>query len=161
MEMARIANRMIERMTGRRLGRLIGRLVLGLALGAALTAAGCGRSLCPDGMATDSNRSKVGAGAFCHSRADQRRAAWLEFYRDTDRRQLCAYVDGRADGPYQAWHPRGQRWLEGHYAQGKKAGRWTQWAVDGRKVADGEYREGNLIEGAPVGFPATCEAVTW
>jgi hypothetical protein len=134
---------------------------LGLALCAALGAAGCGRRVCPEGMTIDPARSQAGTKAFCRSSSDKSRAAWIEFYRGTDPRQLCPFIGGRPGGRYQAFHPGGARWLEGRYENGQKIGRWTQWAPDGRVVADGKYRDGQLVEGAPVGFPATCETVTW
>ena len=125
------------------------------------SAPGCGKPICPRGSRSTPSDRTPGASAFCQSRDDKSRAAWLELHDGTERRQLCPFVGGRPAGLYQAWHPGGARRLEGHYDSGKKIGRWTQWAADGRKVADGEYRDGQLVEGAPVGFPATCESVTW
>jgi hypothetical protein len=155
MEMARIANRMI----------LVGALWLGAA-------GACSKSVCPNGMRLDTKRSKPGVNAYCEG-VGQRvgqgvgqdigdtRAAFIELHRGGGRRQICAYVGGRPAGVFQAFHPDGARWLEGQYDNGRKSGRWTQWAPDGHRVADGEYRNGVMIEGAPVGFPAVCEAVTW
>lgn len=158
MEMARVAR-------GQRGRQMIGRalrIVAGaLALGAAAAAGGCGKPLCPTGMQVDSKRSTAGANAFCVNPTDKSRSVYIDLYPNGARRQICAFVDGKASGPYAAFHPGGARWLEGRYEDGRKVGRWTQWAADGRKVADGVYRQGLTVEGAPVGFPATCESVVW
>jgi hypothetical protein len=134
-----------------------------LAAWLALTAAGCGKGVCPPGMRAqaDDRRSKPGVTTFCESAADKSRAALVDLYPDGARRQICPFLDGRPGGAYQSFHPGGARWLEGRYENGLKVGRWTQWTPDGRKVADGEYRAGQTIEGAPVGFPATCERIAW
>jgi hypothetical protein len=150
MEMARLANRLI---------RGLSTATLGAAL---LGAGGCGKPICPTGMRLDSRRSKPGVNAFCESVTDKSRAAFIELHRDGGgRRQVCPFVGGRPTGLYQAFHPDGGRWLEGRYENGVKVGRWTQWASDGRRVADGDYRDGQMVEGAPVGFPATCETIAW
>ena len=99
--------------------------------------------------------------AFCVNPTDSHQAAFVELHPNGAQRQVCPFVDGQPSGLYRAFHPGGERWLEGRYENGLKVGRWTQWAADGRKVADGEYRAGLMVEGAPVGFPATCESVTW
>ena len=135
-----------------------------VAAGVSLLGAGCGRSICPDGMTLDKQRSQPGAVAFCQSTSDRARAVWIELQPGAERnqrRQQFPFVGGRPAGAYAAFHPNGARWLEGQYEGGLKAGRWTQWSPDGKKVADGQYRDGQLIEGAPVGFPATCESVKW
>ena len=74
-------------------------------------------------------------------------------------RQVCNYTAGRPDGPFEAYHPDGKRWIEGQYANGRLHGPWTQWDDRGAKVVAGEYREGALISGAPVGIAAVCELV--
>ncbi|HET6147802.1 MAG TPA: hypothetical protein VFH68_09740 [Polyangia bacterium] len=124
-------------------------------------AGGCGKTVCPDGMRLDGKRSQPGVNAYCQSTTDKARTAYLQLHPGGGRRQVCSYLSGRAAGPYQAFHPDGTRWLEGRYENGLKVGRWVQWAPDGRKVADGAYRDGLTVEGAPVGFPATCETITW
>jgi len=149
---------------GWRTAALTSAVPLALALAAAvgiLAAGGCGKTVCPAGMRLDGKRSQPGVNAYCQSTTDKSRAAYVQLHPGGGRRQVCAYVNGRATGPYQAFHPNGARWLEGRYENGLKVGRWTQWAADGRKVADGEYRGGSTVEGAPVGFPATCETITW
>jgi hypothetical protein len=152
MEMARVTLGMIRRRPA---------LVAALVLGAALGAGGCGKVLCPSGMRADTQRSKPGASVFCVNPTDTTRAAFVDLHPNGARRQICPFVAGKPSGTYQAFHPGGERWLEGRYENGLKVGRWTQWAADGHKVADGEYREGLTVEGAPVGFPASCESVTW
>jgi hypothetical protein len=154
MEMARVARRMMA----------TARLGLGFALviaGLGLAAGGCSKAVCPGGMRLDGKRSQPGINAFCESTTDKTRAAYIQLYQNGGRRQVCPFVNGHATGAYQAFHPGGSRWLEGRYENGQKVGRWTQWAPDGRKVADGQYRQGSTIEGAPVGFPATCETISW
>ena len=131
-----------------------------LAICAALSVAGCGKAVCPTGMRADPQRSKPGQTAFCVNPTDNHQTAFVDLYPDGARRQVCLFVDGIPAGLYRAFHSGGERWLEGRYENGQKVGRWTQWAADGRKVADGEYREGLTVEGAPVGFPATCEKFT-
>jgi hypothetical protein len=135
----------------------------GAALGVllALAAGGCGKAVCPAGLRPDDRRSKPGVTTFCESPTDKSRAAFVDLYPDGARRQICPFLGGRPGGAYQAFHPNGARWLEGRYENGRKVGRWTQWSPDGRKVADGEYREGQTVEGAPVGFPASCERIAW
>src|SRR5206468_1035908 len=133
----------------------------GLACLTSLTTTGCSKALCPAGMQPDGKRSQSGVNAYCVSTTDKTRTAYIELHATGGPRQVCAFAGGRANGPYQAFHPGGARWLEGRYEDGLKVGRWTQWAPDGRKVADGEYRAGQAIQGAPVGFPATCETITW
>jgi hypothetical protein len=177
MEMARIAHR-LNRRQPRRTTTVSARATptpLMLALGALMLAVvGCGKSLCPAGMHVDSKRSKAGVNAFCDSTTDKDRGAFVDLYPGGGRRQVCLFDlhlgpgpgsggrgAARPGGAYQAFHPDGARWLEGRYENGVKVGRWTQWAPDGRKVAEGQYRDGLMIEGAPVGFPATCEAIVW
>jgi len=144
------------------------RLTLGMtrlrALAAALAilcTAGCGKPICPPGMRADAKRSKPGTNAFCVNPTDSRETAFVELHANGAQRQVCPFVESKPSGLYRAFHPGGERWLEGRYENGLKVGRWTQWAPDGRKVADGEYRAGLMVEGAPVGFPATCERVVW
>ena len=171
MEMARIENRLTgaprapargatttPTATAAPAARTTATLALGLLL---LGAGGCGKEICPQGMRLDGKRSRPGVNAYCEGVGDRTRAAFIELHRGGGRRQVCPFAEGRPAGPYQAFHPDGSRWLEGRYENGHKAGRWTQWAPDGRKVADGEYRDGLMVEGAPVGFPASCETVTW
>ncbi len=153
MEMARVTLGMICRSQPA--------LVAALVLGAVLGAGGCGKPLCPGDMRIDAQRSRPGQTAFCVNPTDSSRAAFVDLHPNGARRQVCPFSAGKPSGVYQAFHPGGERWLEGRYENGLKVGRWTQWAPDGRKVADGEYREGLTVEGAPVGFPATCESVTW
>ena len=148
MEMARVAHRLT--------------LALAVALvGAGLGASGCSKAPCPSGMRVDGKRSQPGINAYCVSATDKTRTTYVQLHPNGAPRQICPFVSGRGAGPYQAFHPSGARWLEGRYDNGLKVGRWTQWAPDGRKVADGEYRAGTIVEGAPVGFPATCETITW
>lgn len=121
----------------------------------------CSRSICPDGMSLDGGKSQPGRVAFCRSRADAGRTLWIQLADGGARRQACPFLAGRPAGLYQAWHKNGRLWLEGRYAGGLKVGRWAQWDESGKPVADGEYRDGALVQGAPVGAPATCETVTW
>jgi hypothetical protein len=136
-------------------------LAAALAIGVALGTPGCDKPICPPGTRADAKRSKPGQNAFCVNPTDTRQAAFVDLHPNGAQRQVCPFVDGKPSGLYRAFHPGGERWLEGRYEDGLKVGRWTQWAADGRKVADGEYRAGLMVEGAPVGFPATCESVTW
>ena len=166
MEMARVAHGLIRQLPRLRAGAgwRTATLKIAVALAAAvamLGAGGCGKAVCPGGMRLDGKRSQPGVNAYCQSTTDKSRAAYVQLHPGGGRRQVCAYVNGRATGPYQAFHPDGARWLEGRYENGLKVGRWTQWAADGRKVADGAYRDGLTVEGAPVGFPATCETIAW
>jgi hypothetical protein len=126
-----------------------------------LALAGCGKRHCPDDMQADSRRSKKGQVVFCVSKTDKSQAAWIELHDPKQRKQLCPFLGGRPGGLYQAWHSNGARRLEGRYQGGLKVGVWTQWAPDGRKMGDGEYRDGKLIQGVPVGTPASCEEVVW
>jgi len=162
MEVARVADRLSRARAAAPATLLVAAL---LALLCQLTIDGCATNPCPDGTALDPKRSKTGAVAFCQNRTDPSRALWIELQPDASgkpaRRQVCSFLGGRAGGPYTAFHPNGARWLEGQYDSGQKTGRWTQWSPDGRKVAEGLYRDGQLIEGAPVGFPATCEKAVW
>jgi hypothetical protein len=73
--------------------------------------------------------------------------------------QSCGYRDKKAEGPFQAWHKGGSRWIEGQYRGGEKEGMWIQWDKAGNRVAEGEYRSGRLVSGAPVGMVAVCETV--
>jgi hypothetical protein len=135
-----------------------------VTLAAALAIVGCGKKACPDGMVLDRARSKATRTrpvAFCVSTTDASRSLWIELYATKQQKQACPFVAGRPGGTYQAWHKDGARHLEGRYENGLKTGRWTQWSDDGQKAGDGEYRDGQLIQGAPVGTPATCEAVAW
>jgi hypothetical protein len=159
MEMARVADWLTRCKTGYQV------IALGAALGMLVGGGGCSKPLCPAGMRVDpqrnSQRFPAGANAFCVNPADKSHTVFIQLHPNGARRQVCPFIDGKPAGAYQAFHAGGERWLEGRYENGLKVGRWTQWAPDGRKVADGEYREGLTIEGAPVGFPATCESITW
>jgi len=142
-------------------GLIPAKLAFAIASLASLTMLSCSKPICPSGMQLDGQRSRPGVNAYCVSTTDKTRASYVQLHPTGGPRQICAFAGGRASGPYQAFHPNGARWLEGRYDDGLKVGRWTQWAPDGRKVADGEYREDQAVEGAPVGFPATCETITW
>jgi hypothetical protein len=74
-------------------------------------------------------------------------------------RQRCSFLEGVLDGPFEAAHPGGQKWVQGRYQAGALAGKWVQWNPTGQKVAEGEYREGRLISGAPVAVAAICETI--
>ncbi len=133
------------------------RHLVAVAVLAAAATAGCSRSKgCPAGLNFVSSRSTPGKEIWCVAK-DGKRAHWIEFYGKDDRRQSCAYNDGRPEGSFTAWHSGGKPWLEGEYRYGTKAGVWTQWDKNGGKVAQAEYRNGELIAGAPVGIPAACE----
>ncbi|MEA2700655.1 MAG: hypothetical protein QOI66_4926 [Myxococcales bacterium] len=138
-----------------------GRITVAVAILPLALFAGCGKHLCPDDMVLDSQRSQAGKVAFCTSRADRSRATWIQSYDSGQHRQVCPFLGGRPGGTYHSWHKNGTRWLEGRYLNGLKDGRWAQWSEDGHPVGDGEYRDGALVQGAPVGTPATCEAVIW
>jgi hypothetical protein len=135
--------------------------LVSLAAWLALAGLGCGKRLCPEGLDQDSKRSQPNKIVFCASKADPGRALWIQLWDNGQRRQVCPFLGGRPGGTYTAFHKTGGRWLEGRYGSGVKAGRWTQWSEDGQPVGNGEYRDGALIQGAPVGAPATCETVTW
>lgn len=137
-------------------GRLTAATIVSLTLFAA-----CSKRVCPDEMELDQAKSQPGRVAFCTSRADRSHAVWIQLYDSGTRRQLCPFLGSRPGGVYRSWHKNGSHWLEGRYLNGVKTGRWAQWNEDGHPVADGEYREGALVQGAPVGAPAACEAITW
>jgi hypothetical protein len=111
-----------------------------------------------------SQRSEDGKFTLC--RGDDKTAQWTEFYPPAagsaarERRQVCLYRDGKAEGVFTSWHPGGKRWVEGAFHEGQKAGLWNQWNKEGIRVADGTYRDGLLTAGAPVGMVARCESIT-
>ncbi len=43
--------------------------------------------------------------------------------------------DGKADGPFAAWHENGQMSEQGIYKAGKKEGLWILWGEDGKEVS--------------------------
>jgi hypothetical protein len=151
MEMARVAHRL----------RVAVALLAVTGAVAGFGAGGCSKAACPSGTRADGKRSQPGVNAYCVSATDSTHTTYVQLHGNGGPRQVCPFVSGRASGAYQAFHPTGARWIEGRYENGFKIGRWTQWAPDGRKVADGAYRLGTIVEGAPVGFPATCETITW
>lgn len=119
-----------------------------------------GPGLCPEGMKPDRGRGVEGKSVWCKGKdAQNTEERWLELWSPTERRQSCAYQQGRPQGPFLAWHKGGKRWIEGQYRGGEKEGMWTQWDKDGNRVAEGEYRGGRLVSGAPVGMVALCETV--
>jgi hypothetical protein len=119
-------------------------------------AAGCREAdPCTKPLVLVANRSAAGESILCKT-SDGRIAQWTS-YKDGKPWEICRYRDGRPDGPFQALHPTGGRWIEGAYERGALSGRWSQWDKTGALVAEAEYREGRLIEGAPVGMAATCE----
>ena len=73
------------------------------------------------------------------------------------RRQMCSYIEGKADGSYTAWFPTGKVWISGMYRGGEKAGKWVQYNEEGAVIAKAEYRFGRFVAGAPVGRMARCE----
>ncbi len=119
----------MARITLRMMLRRPAALVTALALGAVLGTAGCDKPLCPTGMRADARRSKPGASAFCVNPTDSDQAAFVDLHPNGARRQVCLFVDGKASGLYRAFHPGGERWLEGRYENGRKVGRWTQWGA--------------------------------
>jgi hypothetical protein len=128
-----------------------------VAMAAGLGGAGCRRSSsCPAGL----EELRVGTDSlWCK---DQQTGArlYVQMHPGTKRwRQKCAFTKAGLDGPFEATHPGGQKWIEGRYEAGRLAGKWTQWDEAGNKVADGEYRDGHLVAGAPVAVAAVCDKV--
>lgn len=112
---------------------------------------------CPSGMEPVAAPAGVKTELWCKT-PDGSRARWFELTAEGGKRQVCSYVDGRPEGQYLAWHANGRTWIEGAYREGTKVGKWDQWDDAGAHVAQGEYRSGEFVAGAPVGFPAKCEA---
>jgi hypothetical protein len=110
--------------TGRR-AAAVGALLGTAALAGLLARAPADHSLaCPAGTARVEARPPAGPEAWCER-------------------------DGRRDGPYRAWYPRGRLKIEGAFADGRKTGRWTYWhgnglhrRLAGQKKEEGEYRDG-------------------
>lgn len=117
-------------------------------------------SPCPEGLEIDATKTEAGKTLWCKS-PDGARRRYTEFHAATPeaKRQTCAFVDGRPEGQYLAWHKNGRTWVEGTYRDGVKNGKWLQWDENGAKIAEGEYRRGEFVAGAPVGFVASCEQV--
>jgi hypothetical protein len=116
-----------------------------------------GSPFCPEGMSLDHKQSKPGQVVWCHSR-DGRRAQYIEFLPGgKEKRQICEFREGRADGPFVAWFPGGTVWIRGQFTAGRPDGRWNQWDKAGSRVAEGEYRSGRFIAGAPVASAAACD----
>jgi hypothetical protein len=129
-------------------------LLLGGALG------GCRRPTgCPEGTRPIPGKASA-RGIWCEA-ADGGRTYWIELHAGTKQpHQVCPFLNGRADGPYEARHLGGKVALSGAYAHGRRQGVWRQLDDTGRKVAEGQYRDGQLVRGVPVGMAATCETVT-
>lgn len=129
-----------------------------LALLVLTASAACQRaSLCATGW-QERKEERAGTGAIWCRQGD--RAQYHEIHADTRRiRQTCSYTKGLPDGPFVAFHPGGQRWIEGGYQAGQLSGRWTQWDDAGNKVAEADYRDGRIVSGAPVAVAAICATV--
>lgn len=122
-------------------------------------AGGCRKdSGCPSGLELVESRSQPGRELWCKS-PDGERARWVELGASGGKRQSCAFMNGKPEGQYLAWHPNGRTWVEGAYRDGTKVGKWEQWDDAGAHVAQGEYRFGEFVAGAPVGFVAKCETL--
>ena len=123
-----------------------------------LAGAACqrGPGLCPTGMTQDRSREADAKSVWCKGN-DPGVVRWIELWGPAERRQSCGFERGKVEGPFQAWHKGGKKWLEGQYRGGQKEGHWMQWDKDGHPVAEGDYRGGVLIAGAPVGMVALCE----
>jgi hypothetical protein len=116
-----------------------------------------GPRFCPEGMSLDSKQSKPGQVAWCRGK-DGRRVQYIEFHSGgKEKRQLCEFREGRADGPFVAWFPDGAVWIRGQFTAGHPDGRWNQWDKAGSRVAEGEYRSGRFVAGAPVAGSANCD----
>jgi hypothetical protein len=120
----------------------------------------CGRPgprPCPEGMSLANKQSKPGQFIWCRGR-DGKRAQYIEFQPGgNEKRQICDFREGRAEGPFTAWFPGGKVWIAGRFAEGRPDGRWTQWNKAGSRVAEGEYRDGRFVAGAPVAGTAVCD----
>jgi hypothetical protein len=126
---------------------------------ALVLAAGCRRvEVCPGGMQVVEQRTVPDQSVWCKS-PDGRIAQWSEV-NNTAQRQVCQYEEGKAHGPFRAFHAGGARWIEGQFQHGAKHGAWHQWDKTGSLVAEGVYRDGRLVEGAPVAMAAKCEKLT-
>lgn len=129
---------------------------LGLLAATAL-APSCRRSpICPSGH----EETKLNPEAiWCHDRK-AKTSVYIQLYPGTRQfRQRCQFAGGTPEGPFQAAHPGGQKWIDGGYEKGRLAGRWIQWDANGSKVAEGEYRDGRLVSGAPIAVAALCDSV--
>lgn len=112
---------------------------------------------CPEGMSLDAKQSKPGQFIWCRNR-DRKRAQYIEFQPNgKEKRQICVFREGRAEGPFTAWFPGGKVWIAGQFAEGRPQGRWSQWDNAGLRVAEGEYRDGRFVAGAPVAGTAPCD----
>jgi len=136
------------------------RLVLPFLAIACLGLMGCqrpGSGVCPEGMSLANKQSKPGQFLWCRSR-DGKRAQYIEFQSGgKEKRQICDFREGRAEGPFSAWFPGGKVWIAGRFTAGHPDGRWTQWDKSGSRAAEGEYREGRFVAGAPVAGSAACD----
>ena len=132
-------------------------LALRLAL-LGIAAAGCRRpGPCPPGQ----EETRIAAAeAFWCREPGGKTSQYVQLHPGTRQaRQRCSFHEGVLEGPFEASHPGGQRWVQGQYREGQLAGHWVQWNPTGQKVAEGEYREGRLISGAPVAVAAICETI--
>ncbi len=118
--------------------------------------AACRNRDCPEGMKV---KSKADGVLWCQT-PDGKSARWIELHKNGQRRQSCGFREGRPEGSFTSWHPKGQVWMQGEYRGGVKVGIWSQWDDIGQKTAQGEYRGGTFVAGAPVGAQAPCERLT-
>jgi hypothetical protein len=127
-------------------------LLLGIAT------SGCRRpGSCPEGQ--EETKVSSGDAYWCRDLA-KKTGQYIQLHPGTRVwRQRCSFQDGVLQGPFEAAHPGGQRWVQGQYQGGRLSGRWVQWNPTGQKVAEGQYREGRLISGAPVAVAAICETI--
>jgi hypothetical protein len=64
---------------------------------------------------------------------------WFRWYEDGQKKNECAYIDGKKTGFWIEWHANGQKKCEGDYLYDKKVDFWTEWYYDGHIKSEGEY----------------------
>jgi hypothetical protein len=128
-------------------------MLMALALAAACRST---PRVCPAGFSTD-GKPQPGGEVWCRA-SGPTRARWIQLHPGTfERKQMCPFVEGRANGRFETWHRNGTGYVAGDYRDGQKIGRWIQSDPTGFRVAEGDYRDGQLIAGAPVGVAGHCE----
>ena len=97
--------------------------------------------LCPPGTSQDSGSSEEGVRYWC-AKDGVFHGPFEGYHPDGEKSVSGAYFENEPDGSWIWWHPNGATMQKGKYNKGKQTGSWTWWHPNGQRKEEGDYLHG-------------------
>ena len=99
------------------------------------------RLACPPGTEQDSGSSEEGVRYWC-AKDGVFHGPFEGYHPDGEKSVSGAYFENEADGSWIWWHENGATMQKGKYNKGKQTGSWTWWHANGQRKEEGDYLNG-------------------